>query len=235
MFSIDDESHEENFLAVNQYLLIHEGAGVVIDPGSAAIFYDLSDAIERYIPLENVKLVFFSHQDPDVAGSIPEWSVSTSTKFVMPAIWTRFMAHYGVLDMERVFPVPDQGTEIPFGKGHLKLLPAHFLHSPGNFSLYDSQSGILFSGDIGAAVMPPALAYKEIADFEKHLPYLESFHRRYMAGNRFCRAWVQQVSQQPVSMIAPQHGAVFRDEHVQEFLDWFNDLQCGADIIESLY
>ncbi len=235
MFSIDDESQEESFLSVNQYLLIQNGAGILIDPGSSAIFHELCDAIAEYIPIENIKLVFFSHQDPDVAGSISEWSVSTSATLVLPSIWTRFMTHYGVLDLQRVFSIPDKGTKVPFGEGFIKLIPAHFLHSPGNFSLYDSQSKILFSGDIGAAVVPPLAVYKEIDSFETHLSYLESFHKRYMASNKFCRAWVQNISVLSLDMIAPQHGAVFRDENVKKFLNWFNELECGSDIIDTLY
>lgn len=235
MFSIDDESDEDNFLAVNQYLLIHGNDAIVIDPGSAAIYYDLCEAIERHIPIENIKFVFFSHQDPDVAGSISEWSVSTSSKFVLPGIWQRFMSHYGVLDIERIFAIPDKGTQVPFGEGHVQFLPAHFLHSPGNFSLYDSQSKILFSGDIGAAVVPPMEAYKEIEDFEQHRPYLEGFHKRYMASNIFCQAWVENARKLPVSIIAPQHGALFREENVTTFLNWFETLECGTDNIEELY
>lgn len=235
MFSIDDEEVEESFLSVNQYLLIDHDSAILIDPGSASIFHELCDAISAYIPVEKIKFVFFSHQDPDVAGSIPEWSASTSTKLVVPGIWTRFMTHYGVLDIDRIFSIPDKGTQIPFGEGYIKLLSAHFLHSPGNFSLYDSQSQILFSGDIGAAVVPPSAVYKEIDSFEDHLPYLESFHKRYMASNVACKAWVKKVSDLEVSMIAPQHGAVFKDENTDKFLNWFNNLECGLDLVEDLY
>lgn len=235
MFSIDDEMEENSFLSVNQYLLIQNDAGILIDPGSASIFHELCDAVSEYIPIENIKFVFFSHQDPDVAGSISEWSVSTPTVLVMPSIWTRFMTHYGVLDMDRVFSIPDKGTQLPFGDGYIKFIPAHFLHSPGNFSLYDSQSKIVFSGDIGAAVVPPTAVYKEIESFETHLPYLENFHKRYMASNKVCKAWVKEISELSVDMIAPQHGAVFRDENVEKFLSWFNNLECGSDVIEELY
>ena len=235
MFSIDDEEQEESYLSVNQYLLVQNGSGILIDPGSEAIFHELCDEVSQYIPIENIKFVFFSHQDPDVAGSISKWSVSTSTKLVMPSIWTRFMTHYGVLDTDRVFSIPDKGTQIPFGQGYIKFVPAHFLHSPGNFSLYDSQSKILFSGDIGAAVVPPMAVYKDVENFDSHKPYLESFHKRYMASNKFCKAWVTSVSQLDVTMIAPQHGAVFEDENVKKFLSWFNTLECGSDLIDDLY
>jgi flavorubredoxin len=235
MFSFDDEEQEDKFLSVNQYLIIQNNSAIVLDPGSSAIFYELQEAIEHHIPFENVKYVFFSHQDPDVAGSIAEWSASGSAKFIISALWTRFVTHYGMLDMDRMIALDDKGASISFGDQKLFFLPAHFLHSPGHFSLYDSRSQILFSGDIGAAVVPPKDLYKEVESFETHLPYLEAFHKRYMAGNHFCKAWVERVRQHEVKTIAPQHGALFKDEHVSEFLLWFESLQCGGDLLGDLY
>jgi len=68
----------------------------------------------------------------------------------------RFAPHFGVdvEDLRRIVPVDDRGTRINIPTGCLELIPAHFLHSVGNFSVYDPQSKILFSGDIGASVMP---------------------------------------------------------------------------------
>ena len=38
------------------------------------------------------------------------------------------------------------------GNGKLMALPAHFLHSSGNHQIYDPESRILYSGDLGASV-----------------------------------------------------------------------------------
>ncbi len=235
MFSFDDETAEDSFLSVNQFLIVQNGSGILIDPGSAAIFYEISEAVERYLPLDQLKYIFFSHQDPDVAGSITEWSVATPAKFVLSKLWVRFMSHYGFMDMDRILPLEDKGAKIAFGSDALHFLPAHFLHSPGNFSLYDSRSKILFSGDIGAAIVPPQELYKEVGDFKKHRPFLEGFHRRYMGSNRLLRAWVETVRRYPVTMIAPQHGALFTEENVEIFLSWLDELRCGSDLIEELY
>jgi flavorubredoxin len=51
--------------------------------------------------------------------------------------------------------IEDKGGTIRFRDGvELKIIPAHFLHSTGNFTLYDPISKILFSGDIGVSVFP---------------------------------------------------------------------------------
>lgn len=235
MFSIDEEEHEERFLSLNQYLIINNGKGLLLDPGSATSFDVLVDAITPFIALEHISLLFFSHQDPDVAGAINEWCTATKAKLIISSLWVRFMSHYGLVDMSRLVPLEDQGATIHLEEGFLRFIPAHFLHSPGNFSLYDAKANILFSGDIGAAITPLEDRYKDVTNFEAHLPFLEGFHKRYIAGNRFCRAWVQCVQPLAPTLIAPQHGALFEGENVTRFLQWFESLQCGGDLLETLY
>lgn len=235
MFSLEDEEHHEYSLSVNQFLIIQNESAILIDPGSAAIFGELYDAIERHISPSKIKYIFFSHQDPDVAGAIDQWSVATSANLVLSQLWVRFMGHYGLMDMGRIIPLEDHGAKIKFGNDYMQFIPAHFLHSPGNFSLYDSRSKILFSGDIGAAIASPQNLNKQVDDFEEYKPYLEAFHSRYMASNRFCRAWVECVRRCSVKIIAPQHGSLFRGATVEKFLEWFEEVQGGEENLSKLY
>ena len=235
MFSFDDENHGDSYLSVNQYLIIHNGEAILIDPGSESIFTELSQAIEEFVPLQNIRYIFLSHQDPDVSGSITQWSISTGAKFVLSSLWVRFMSHYGFMDMGRIMALPDHGAKIHFGEHFIQFVPAHFLHSPGNFSLYDSNSKILFSGDIGAAIVTSDDGYKHVTSFEEHKKHLEGFHKRYMGSNKLCRAWVSHVRKLEVNIIAPQHGLLFEAENVNLFLDWLHELPCGSDHLSELY
>jgi len=235
MFSFDDESHEDSFLSVNQYLIVQNGVGVLIDPGSEAIFDELYEAVSKHVDIENIKFIFFSHQDPDVSGSIAQWSISCNAKFIMSGLWVRFMSHYGFTEMSRIMALPDHGAKLNFGHDALKFVPAHFLHSPGNFSLYDTKSKIVFSGDIGAAVVNSPEGYKRVSNFEEHKVHLLGFHKRYMGSNKLCRAWVSKIEELDVSMIAPQHGLVFEGEDCKLFLEWLKELECGSDLLDELY
>lgn len=235
MFSLEDEEHKDYSLSVNQFLIIQKDTAILIDPGSAAIFGELYDAISEHIDPSHLKYIFFSHQDPDVAGAIDQWSVATSASLVISNLWVRFMGHYGLMDMGRIMGLEDHGGKIKFGNDFLQFIPAHFLHSPGNFSLYDSRSKILFSGDIGAAVASPQNLNKRVDDFDEHKPFLEGFHSRYMASNIFCRAWVECVRRYEVETIAPQHGSLFRGENAQKFLSWFEEVQGGEEHVSTLY
>ena len=235
MFSFDDEEQEDSFLSVNQYLIVQNGVGVLVDPGSEAIFDELYDGVSEHVEVENIKFIFFSHQDPDVSGSIAQWALVTKARFIMSSLWIRFMSHYGFSEMGRVMSLPDHGAKLNFGDDFLQFVPAHFLHSPGNFSLYDSRSKIVFSGDIGAAIVESPDGYKKVTSFAEHKEHLVGFHTRYMGSNKLCQAWVKQIKKLDLQTIAPQHGLVFEGEDTQSFLEWLNVLECGSDLMDNLY
>jgi len=119
---------------------------------------------------------------------------------------------------------------LPFADTEIWVLPAHFLHSVGNFSFYDPLSGILFSGDIGASLGGEE---GQVENFADHLHSMTGFHRRYMASNRACRLWVAMVRKLAPRMIVPQHGGYFAGEQVGRFLDWLATLECGVDLLDS--
>lgn len=235
MFSLEDEEHQNYSLSVNQFLIIQHESAVLIDPGSEGLFGELYDAVSAHIDPQKIKYIFFSHQDPDVAGSINQWSIATSARLVISQLWVRFMGHFGLMDMGRLIGLEDHGGRIKFGNDYLQFIPAHFLHSPGNFTLYDSRSKILFSGDIGAAIASPQNLNKRVDNFDEHRVFLERFHGRYMASNRFCRAWVECVRAYEVLIIAPQHGSLFHGENVMRFLEWFEEVQGGEQHCSELY
>jgi len=123
--------------------------------------------------------------------------------------------------------IPDMGMDIPLGHGLLKAIPAHYLHSSGNFNLYDPKAKILFSGDIGAALLPRSESGLFVEDFDRHVGYAEAFHRRWMGSERAKRDWCSRVAAMDIDMICPQHGAIYQGEDVGRFIDWFAGLEVG--------
>ena len=113
----------------------------------------------------------------------------------------------------------------------LKVIPAHFLHSAGNFQLYDPVSKILYTGDLGASV---GAEYRDVPDFEAHLAHMEGFHRRYMTNSKAMTMWAKMARKLDIETIAPQHGAIFRGkEMVDKFIDWADGFTCGLDHIDA--
>ena len=113
------------------------------------------------------------------------------------------------------------------GRQALQTIPAHYLHSSGNFNLYDPEAKILFSGDIGAALLPPDNQPLFVSDFDSHIRFAEGFHRRWMGSNEAKRQWCERVSRLQIDMLCPQHGSIFTGADVERFIHWFDELHVG--------
>ena len=222
----------------NQFLILNGSHAAVLDPGGDLTYTPLTLELCRYVRINQLDYVFASHQDPDIITSMPRWLVYTPAKIVASKLWARFLPHLnssftanmiegGWLD--RLIELPDEGSSIPFGDSVIKAIPAHFLHSVGNFQFYDPVSKILFSGDMGASIVEdPDLP---ISDFDEHTEHMLGFHQRYMCSNRVIRYWVNMVRKMDVEMIVPQHGTPFIGrEMCNKFLDWIERVECGVDL-----
>ena len=161
--------------------------------------------------------------------------MTTDAEAYISSLWTRFVPHFGFdhIAAERLKPIPDEGMVFDLAGSKLYALPAHFLHSEGNFQLYDPISKILYSGDLGASI---DVSHRVVRDFKAHIPYMEGFHRRYMASNRVLKAWANMVRPLDVEIIAPQHGALFPDAAMcRQFVEWCARLECGIDLITPMF
>ncbi len=223
---------EDGLIQTNQYLIIDNNKGTLLDPGGIHIFPKVVSNVTKYIDLEDIEYIFFSHQDPDVSSGIPMWLSVTNAQVHISELWVRFLPHFGISDLSRITGIPDKGGKV----GNYQIIPAHFMHSPGEHLLYDEQSKILFNTDIGAAVFSDENKYLFVDsdNFKEHLKLMEGFHKRYMASSNTCKYYANRAKSLNAKMIAPQHGAIFRDEGVNMFLDWIGSLQCGADIINEI-
>ncbi len=218
----------------NQFLIVQDGNGILLDPGGVLTYNELYLAMSKYFPPKQLKYVFASHADPDIIASLPRWLNGSETRLIISRIWSRFVPHFcpqGATE-GRIISVPDEGSILPFGSTEFQILPAHFLHAEGNFQFYDPVSKILFSGDMGASMLHAQHAQVAVKDFQAHIPTMRGFHARYMVSNKVVRFWVAMVRKLDVEMIVPQHGAPFiGKEMVAQFLDWIEGLACGVDLM----
>jgi flavorubredoxin len=221
----------------NQFLVIDGDESALIDPGGNLTFSRLYVHAGRYTRVKDLKYVIASHQDPDVVASVNKWLVGTSCKVVIARVWERFLPHFlapGNYDDERIITIPDEGMNIVLGSHVIRALPAHFLHSVGNFHFYDTASKILFSGDMGASVGGDENPGEPVSDFEAHIANMLPFHQRYMVNNRVCRLWANMARELDLEWIVPQHGAPFRGQEViVQFLEWVAELECGTDLMKQ--
>ena len=231
---LEDFGHGE-MVQANVHLIVDNEEGIILDPGGHKVFKHLLAEIGGLIGVDNLRYIFLSHQDPDIVAAINGWLMTTKAIAIAPVLWIRFIPHFGVdrLVVNRIKGIGDEGTIIKLGRSELFILPAHFMHAPGNFQIYDPVSKTLYSGDLGASL---GQDYIYVENFEEHIQYMEGFHKRYVPTNKILKAWVKMVRELDIETVAPQHGAIMRGKDiVNKFFDWLEDLSCGIDIMEDVY
>lgn len=226
-----DPEKSENVIDTNEYLIVGKNEAMLLDPGGTEIFPQVVGAVSEVTNINRITGFMASHQDPDIMSSLPLWmGLCPKAKIYLSWIWSGFIAHFGHEYVAQFVDVPDEGMDIQFDGARLSMVPAHYCHSSGNFSLFDPSTGVLFSGDIGAALLPNEAADLVVQNFDRHVPYMEKFHRRWMPSNRAKNAWISRVRDLDVKFLCPQHGAIFQGPDVARFLDWFEALEVGSAV-----
>jgi flavorubredoxin len=222
-----DPSKPDFIIDTNEYIVQSASDILLTDPGGTEIFPAVFSAVSDVVNANNITTLFASHQDPDIISSLPLWmELNKDIKCYLSWLWASFVPHFGGRE-DTFITIPDEGMEISLGDITLRAIPAHYLHSAGNFHLYDPKAKILFSGDIGAALMPHDMDNMFVEDFDNHIQYAAGFHRRWMGSNSAKKSWCAHARELEIDMLCPQHGAIYRDENVKRFIDWFDDLEVG--------
>ncbi len=219
----------------NQAVIHNGNEAMLLDPGGHKVHYDLMNEVSSMVPMNELKYLFFSHQDPDIVAAANAWLMLTNAVGYISELWIRFIPHFGVdeLLIPRLKGIPDEGMRLPLGDTEVIFIPAHFMHSVGNFQVYDPTSKTLFSGDLGASIAP---GYVEVPDFDAHIQYMEGFHHRYMPSSEANRNWAAMVRTLDIERIVPQHGAIFADAQMSaRFIDWVEELPGAAHIMRGVF
>ncbi|PKN55894.1 MAG: MBL fold metallo-hydrolase [Deltaproteobacteria bacterium HGW-Deltaproteobacteria-14] len=216
----------------NQHMIIHGREAMLLDPGGPKTFRHAYPEALSLLGHAKITRLFLSHQDPDIVAALNPWLASTNAIAHVSRLWMRFLPHFGLdrVMAQACHPIPDEGGVLDLDGAELIVIPAHYLHSAGNFQVYDPTSKILYSGDLGASF---GNDYHEVTDFDRHLEHMAGFHRRYMANATAVSRWAALARQLDIEIIAPQHGACLRGrELVARFIDWCDGLPCGTDLLE---
>lgn len=233
--NLSDEGGEA--VQANQFLIVDDDTGAIIDPGGNLAYSELYLGMTRHFPPSRLSAIVASHADPDIIASLDRWMTATNATVYISRVWERFIPHFckpGKTE-GRIVGIPDPGQRLRIGRNELIALPAHFLHSEGNFQFYDVRSRILFSGDLGASMGTGREAQEIVTDLGPHVRRMEGFHRRYMVSNKVLRHWANMVRDLDIEMIVPQHGSPMAGAAVRQFIDWVQGLSCGIDLMTDAH
>lgn len=224
-----DPEKPEKIIDTNQYMIKTQREAILLDPGGIELFSSMLAAVVHHMPVQQITHLFASHQDPDIISSLGLWDKTLPNAVLhAPWLWESFLRHFGCNSIT-YDAIPDEGRTLKMDGLEIVFVPAHYLHSSGNFSVYDPVAKILMSGDIGSSLNKPDDPLF-VEDFDKQIPKMKHFHQRWMPSEKAKRAWIDRVRKLDVEVMAPQHGSIFRGDDVGRFLDWFENLEVGLGI-----
>ncbi|OYY92267.1 MAG: flavoprotein [Hydrogenophilales bacterium 28-61-23] len=225
-----DPDRPNVLIDTNEYLVVHGNEALLTDPGGLEIFPVVFAALAAGFDPRQVRWLFASHQDPDVISSLSLWlEFNPALRCYASQIWDSFLPHFGG-DEHTFIGLPDAGAKIPLGGIELEAVPAHYLHSSGNLHLYDAKAKILFSGDVGAALLPVEESALFVTDFDRHIRHADGFHRRFMGSREAVLNWCERAAAMPIDLLCPQHGAIYQGADVMRFINWFSELEVGSGL-----
>ncbi len=222
-------------LEMNVYLRVFEKGNqkinLLIDPGPPTDFDIIEQNLKTVLGKDyKIHFAFINHQDPDVGYNalffqryFPNMQIITTED-----TW-RLIRFYGLNPKKFIAIDKFKSRTIKMITGHkLTFVPTPYCHFRGACALYDVSERILFSGDFfgGLTEHPGFFAT------EKSWPGIKIFQQIYMPTNTAIEnaiAEIKKVDPAPV-LIAPQHGAMIKDDFVPYYMDKISNLSVGLDL-----
>ncbi|MCB1158989.1 MAG: MBL fold metallo-hydrolase [Leptospiraceae bacterium] len=227
-----DPERQNHLIDTNEYVLSNHSELLICDPGGIEIYPSVFSSLSTEFDPQKISYIFSSHQDPDVISSLSLWlDLNPNLRCITSKVWSSFIPHFGGTK-ETFISIEDKGEIFNFGEIELQLVPAHYLHSSGNFNLYDPIAGIFYSGDIGASLLPESELGESlfVENFDNHIRFAKAFHERWMTSNEAKIKWCERVSKLKIDLLCPQHGLIYSGQDVERFINWFAELRVGIAV-----
>ncbi|MQX35093.1 diguanylate cyclase domain-containing protein [Roseospira navarrensis] len=207
------------------YLIEHGDQSVLFDPGSALTFRHTLRKIEAVTSLSNIRYFVCHHQDPDITGALPLIDqLVCRPDAVLVCHWRAkaLLRHYG-LDMP-FWLIEDHDWQLDLGGRLLKFIFTPYAHFPGAFVTFDAATRVLFSSDLfGGFTEGFSLFAKDRGYFEN----LRPFHEHYIPSRDILQYALKSIQEEPIGMIAPQHGSIIPEHLVPFMIKQLMNLDCG--------
>ena len=209
------------------YLLDDGEEAVLFEPGSMNAFPTVLKKISQTIPLRKIRYIVLSHQDADLAGSLPEWEkvLGRGVQVVTHSRTAVLLRHYGA--SLPYYLIDRNNWSLPLSSGRtLRFLFAPWCHCPGTFMTYDGASRTLFSGDIFGAIT----YLWTLRAGEHYDEAMRSFHEDYMASTVHLKHALSKLASLSIDRILPQHGSIL-DTNVPFYIQTLLNFRCGIDLL----
>ncbi len=215
-----DDIHDG--LQCNSYLMVHEGNGILFEPGNAGTGKVVLEKVLSIIPIENLEAIVLSHQDPDLCMAVPFFEkagfdgvLCCHERAAMIIIYYGFKSPFYLVNHHDYRYMMRSGYALEF-------LFTPYLHFPGSIMTYLKEHQALISGDVFGSI---SMDWTLFAD-EHYMDGFVAFHEEYMPSQSILEDAMRTISRQPISIICPQHGSVI-DNDIDLYIETLRNLPCG--------
>ena len=211
-------------ISYNSYVLLDDKT-VLWDTVDYSMSRMFMENVEHVLQGRTLDFLVVHHMEPDHSAAIreilekyPEVTLVCSAKAA--SMLPQFVPLDGLPKEPEILKVKD-GDVIETGHHELTFLTAPMVHWPEVIMTFDKTSGLLFTADaFGVFGTLDGAIFADEVDFDKD--YMDEARRYYtnivgMYGTQV-QAVLKKIHKQPVKMICPLHGFVWREnlEHILE-------------------
>jgi len=200
----------------NSYLVVDDKVALV-DSVLAPFADKLIDNIRKVIDPAKIDYIIANHAEPDHSGSLPAiMRLCPDATVVVSKNGARSIpGHY---HEQWKFKVVGTGDSISLGRRELAFVEAPMLHWPDSMFTYLTGDNILMSNDAFGQHYATAFRFNDQVNrkelYEEALKYYANILTPY--SKQVIKKIDELVNMKlPVSMIAPSHGVIWRDEPLQ--------------------
>lgn len=211
----------------NPYLIVVKGEGILIDPGSIPDFPKVAFKLSSVLGFNKIKYIVISHQDPDLASSIPVFEKVINNKDLRIITTERvsFLTHY--YGFNTPYRLVEEGPLV-FNGRRFEFMRTPYLHAPGAFITYDPRNKVMFSSDIFGAFSEEWDLYAD----KKYPQKMYSFHHNYMPPGKVLANQIKKFEKLDLELIAPQHGSIIKKELIPACFKALKTMKVGGYLDE---
>lgn len=225
-------------LETNTYLALFEHHGkslpLLIDPGGPNIAKRILKRLHMTLgDIKSLRMVFLSNHGADAAINLVKLLKLNPALVVLCTedVW-RLAYALGISSarFQAVGSLKEGTIRLPWGRV-LRFLPVPFCPSRGACMLYDAESRILFSGPLFGGITFTTSLFA----VPQHWEGIRMWHQMYIPTREALSRALAIVRKlvPPPRMIAPQHGAILKDDLIPLVMDRLDALPVGVALNQA--
>ena len=211
--------NEYGFEAINVFVLLNEGAPILVDCGSHLHRESITNALNELLGAQIPSHILLTHSELPHAGNMATVAARwPDIQVIVSNVMLPYIEVLPVLPLAQITQALP-GTQLTFPTRTITFVDALLKDQPGSQWIFDDRTGTLFTGDGFGYFHSEA----EIGQFSDELAggvtveQFASYHRlafrflRWIKPDRFNADLRRMFDHRPVTTIAPVHGAAIRD------------------------